>query len=53
MGGFLTTKWKTNWNIGETVEINESKEESVLGLCWNQNTDQFFYKIQERRTEKE
>lgn len=48
LGGFKLAKWKTNRIFEGKVEIKEKEEEqSVLGLCWNFVTDQFFYKIRE------
>lgn len=47
LGGFNITKWKTNGKLREHIEFAEPEQPSVLGLCWNLATDQFFYKLRE------
>lgn len=46
-GGFNITKWKSNGEIQEIIELKENDESSVLGLYWNLSTDKFFYKIRD------
>lgn len=52
LGGFPITKWKTNGQFHESIEFTDpDKEQSVLGLCWNLATDQFFFKIRGQEEE--
>lgn len=55
-GRMMLTKWKTNGQFCEKIEIGEKNEEDgprVLGLCWDLKTDKLFYKIRgEKRDEK-
>lgn len=46
-GGFSLKKWRTNGEFREHIDVPEGEEHSILGLCWNLTTDQFFYKLRD------
>lgn len=48
-GGFNITKWKTNGEAFESIQLKDQEDESVLGLFWNLKQDKFFYKIREEK----
>lgn len=55
-GQFKITKWKTNGQFYEKVELgnrNEEEKSSVLGLCWDLRTDSFMYKVHEEKVEQD
>lgn len=49
-GGFPITKWKTNGDAFENIELKDQEGESVLGLFWNLKTDKFFFKMKGDKT---
>lgn len=55
-GKMNITKWKTNGQITEKIELGKEKEDEgqrVLGLCWDLSNDKLFYKIHEEAVNKE
>lgn len=53
-GGFRITKWKTNGHFHEKILLGHQEGEersSVLGLCWDLNSDTFMYKLHEEKIE--
>lgn len=51
-GGFNITKWKTNGNFHEKIDLSLYEEQSVLGLYWDLTTDQFKFKIKVEESEE-
>lgn len=52
-GGFNITKWKTNSEAFESVELKDPENQTVLGLYWNLKKDIFFYNLREEKGKPE